>query len=1045
MVFVCQSYPDFSMTISNEREKRISLNPRYPYFKQNYYTAGDFEQFIQNWKVLPSVEKEKEVYPCCDLPTQLNWTRYQNLCLHDYYNTFLYIFEKFKKGCFLQIHDNQLKTFLPYSKQGFRNEWGQYLRIDPRFQTIQRMMKYISEHDHTFPYDEKRINNDLSSWYGNNGLVRFEYPLSENDTGYNMLKDMFECLVRERKLPDIDFFLGKRDHPWLTLDGHEPYDAFFGKRRLISHEYRKYAPILSMNSTDKHADIPIPTWEDWRRVAYQEEGKIFSRDNMTYPSVASFDAIPWASKKATLVFRGASTGRGTTLQNNPRLFFSELSKQNRCDENGIPFLDVGISKWNLRPRKSPESDYLTTLYVDTLDLPTLDYMNPLEQCKYKYILHLPGHTAAYRLSLELYYGSVIFIYPCSNYLWFFKMLKPWEHYIPLEPELSEEDVFAKLEWCRNHDAECQQIAKNAKKFAQQYLSREGILNYLQAVFWKLKDCGVNVQYMEKSILESQKNYIDEYLQRRQEALYNKPVFFLSEIFEDALYDRDPMTLSRVTTNPIFMSYFFNYLFHHRYLVSFLQRCLTTAEFKNSKNSELSLFTFYNSTWIAKKIKSSWKNDELHQLFIGYRTMNELALRLPNFMFTYYAHEDLNREDNQSSMQIFVEYKKCPTLEQMIREKKMNLEELIFMWSQLCLVLEEAQMHSGFIHMDLYPWNILVEEKPTEVIYLQKYKLTTRFNPILIDYGNSHIVHGGRHFYTTTPFYFNRFQDIISIVFSSLDIFLHTSILSSLEIQKCIKIMNFFSGSCMFSKNSFTSISQIKQFIRKQKKFSTMLSSPKTTFQEFRPLLFFQYLHKLQQNPHLVILKQKQKPDYTPYYGPFTHHFNLLSVYQSLLVKETSIPPEDLAIWLRRMWSFFFEEIGKYDVEVDYKFFFVHVQNYMQYYSLLEKQFEQIFKMKIWKISKKLGHESTIQQIALSKDEIQKLTRNTLQQNNLNRCFPKLPLLNTHNCALCDAKCFYQNDQYYQNIDALYNIKQWGFSDVLDDVDLFQYRTYDIQS
>ena len=250
---------------------------------------------------------------------------------------------------------------------------------------------------------------------------------------------------------------------------------------------------------------------------------------------------------------------------------------------------------------------------------------------------------------------------------------------------------------------------------------------------------------------------------------------------------------------------------------------------------------------------------------------------------------------------------------------------------------------------------------------------------------------------------------------------------------------------MFSKNSFTSISQIKQFIRKQKKFSTMLSSPKTTFQEFRPLLFFQYLHKLQQNPHLVILKQKQKPDYTPYYGPFTHHFNLLSVYQSMLVKETSIPPEDLAIWLRRMWSFFFEEIGKYDVEVDYKFFFVHVQNYMQYYSLLEKQFEQIFKMKIWKISKKLGHESTIQQIALSKDEIQKLTRNTLQQNNLNRCFPKLPLLNTHNCALCDAKCFYQNDQYYQNIDALYNIKQWGFSDVLDDVDLFQYRTYDIQS
>ena len=1042
MVFVRQTHPDFYVASPPEKEKRRNLNSRYPYFKQNYFTAGDFDQFIKNWKVLKNIPKEKEVNDSVDMPFQTDWAKYKNLCVHDYYNTFLYIFEKFKKGCFLQIHDNTLKTFLPFSKQSFQNEWGKHLQIDPRFKTIQRMMKYISTHDTTFPYDEKRINGDLSSWYGNNGLVRFEYPLSENDTGYNMLKDMFECLVRERKLPDIDFFLGKRDYPWLTLNGDESYDAFFGEKRLLSHNYRNYAPILSMNTTDRHADIPIPTWEDWRRVAYQDEKKIFSRDFLTYPSNEEFESIPWGDKKPTIVFRGASTGRGTTVRNNPRLFFSALSMENHVDENGIPLLDIGINKWNMRPRKTVDSKYLTTFYKEELSIPTLNYMDPMEQSKYKYILHLPGHTAAYRLSLEMFYGSVIFIYPSSNYLWFYKMLQPWKHFIPLEEDLSHEDLFAKLKWCREHDAEAEEIANNAREFAKKYLSREGILNYLQGVFWKLYEANISIVYAEPGIFGMQKHYIDMYLQQRQQTLYEKPIIFLTDLFEDAV-SRNSESVRLVSANPIFMSYFFNHLHHHRYLPEFLTKYIINQNFINSKNSDLSLYQFHNTTWIGKKIKSTWKDDEHHQLFIGYRTMNELALRLPNFMYTYYAYQTLNSDQSNSHIHIFVEYKDCPTLEQMIRQKKITLDELITIWAHLCLILEEAQMHSGFIHMDLYPWNILIEEKETSVVYLQKYKFTTKFNPILIDYGNSHIVHGGHHFYTTTPFHFNRLQDIISIVLSSLDIFLHTSILKYHDVQKCIGIMNYFSSSCMFSGESFTSLGQIKQFVRKNKKFSAMLSLPKTSFQECRPMFFLQYLKKLNHVPSFTILKQKTKMVFIPYDCPLVHHFNLLYIFETLLVPKLDIPSEDLAIWLRRMWNLFFEDVRNYDIEVDYKYFFIHIQNYVKFYSMVESKLQKLFGIHVWKTPKQLGHETIIDNAHCSKEQIETITKKILTSTTRPRTFPHLPILPTHNCAKCDTTWSKKNTEYYRNVDYLFDLKTWQFSSRLDDIDFFQFKTYDV--
>jgi hypothetical protein len=115
-----QQNPDF---VYNEEDQknyvRECFNTRYNYFRQNYYTAGDLEQFLERWKNLPrDTEKNNK---CIQSYGTIPISFENKLCIHDYFNTFQYINEKFKKGCFLQFHSNELETFIPFSKQNFKN------------------------------------------------------------------------------------------------------------------------------------------------------------------------------------------------------------------------------------------------------------------------------------------------------------------------------------------------------------------------------------------------------------------------------------------------------------------------------------------------------------------------------------------------------------------------------------------------------------------------------------------------------------------------------------------------------------------------------------------------------------------------------------------------------------------------------------------------------------------------------------------------------------------------------------------------------------
>ena len=997
-----QQNSDFCYEVEEQKEyKRNSFNSRYNYFRQNYYTAGDLEQILEKWgNYIRNEERNKEIIKKYGtIPIEFN----QELCIHDYFNTFRYIQEKFKKGCFLQIKNNKLETFLPFSKQGFKNEWGNKVIIDPKFESIENMMRYIHNYDKTFPFDEKKIHRDVYSWYGNNGLVRFEFPLTENDSGYNMLKDMIVTLCKEREIPDVDFFLNKRDFPILNKDKTEAYDSFFGKNQnLLSHHYEKYVPILSMNVTDNSMDIPIPTWDDWRFIANVYDGKLFGKEYTIFPKIKDFDQVKWEDKIPTIIWRGSSTGRGTTEKDNIRLFLHNYSKRKERDDDNHLFMDINITKWNLRPRKHPNNPYLRTILREDFDFEKGNYMSIMDQIQYKYCINLPGHSCAYRLSLQLFSGSLVFSYPCENRLWFYNQLEPWKHYIPIEKEFSIEEIIEKIKWCKKNDEKCKKIVENARCFAEKYLSKDGILDYLQKVCCSIADKN-KILYSEKSLHSIQQENIKEKLFQYEESQKQ----FFPEFYKSSIW----------IMNKRYISNFFYNLKKDKKFNLFLEKNKKKENLIQSKKTNINLYEYRGVQWIEKIIKKNWKRDDLHQIFIGYFFINNLVKVCPHFVHTY-SHIE---EEDQTK--IYLEYKNLETLDKLIRDKKLTFQNLIHIWVNICCGLEIAQNYCGFLHMDLYPWNILIEPKKKKIKY-HSLGIETDFDlvPIMIDYGNSHVVDNGTHYYNTTPFQLNSSNDILCMVLSSLDIFLSKMTLTSHDSKILFSIMKYFYETSSIPNKNFFSIHHVKQFIKVNKKFSNILCNM-DRIERKKPIDFIYFLFREnyinREKFHFFSLDSQLRFSSIHFPNIFQLFFNEMEMIRYLLKTDESkkIDIETIFTLYRRIFIHFKKILKIIKYKNQYQKIYI---NHIVHFFIHEYRkgilfLENLHNMKVWKNHNIDDVLNILDNYPLPKIFDSILSSVIPYENNK----PKVPFLKTHICIRCQDNRSDVSEDFFDKLQLLY--------------------------
>jgi serine/threonine protein kinase len=691
---------------------------------------------------------------------------------------------------------------------------------------------------------------------------------------------MLEELCANFKVPDIEFFINRRDFPILTKDGTEPYNHIWGKTQpLVSHSYDKYLPILSMSKTDRYADVLIPTWDDWARIQSYEK-KYFPATEQDYS--ATFD-IRWSDKKQTAVFRGTSTGCGVDVETNPRLKLAYLSTLTYPTDGGVPYLDAKLTKWNLRPRKLEGETYLKTIDINSLKRKKIDiykiddkgnyirdktqnyyrndygkyiidnengkyikhhsgykyvkhgnkipnFLSPKQQSGYKYIIHVDGHVSAFRLSLELSMGSVILLVDSEWKIWYRDLLLPFgdkydekfAHYVPIKEDLS--DLIEKIQWCRDNDKKCEQIAKNSLEFFRTYLQKDGALQYMQKMLVNLKKEMGTYLYNSKTplqiIIEDEYKNINRSFPTIQKNIKDLSICPPMERCYGLLQGMEFVVRKIIAeTNFEDVALFGNKIF---------ENSLKTVIVKAAKLGGFSMVV--KTTSDSKKIE-----EHIHEAFVGIMCTNKLLKFIPNFAYVFGLYE-------KGSYNLVSEFINGETLFNYINSDKFSVSEFIFIVLQLCLALEVAQNTCGFVHYDLTPWNIILKrtDEPKTFDYIISHKRVIRLRtsciPVIIDFGKSHVIHEGVHHGFVNMFKMSTVQDIIILLVKSIDQIINKKKkLEENDRKNIIDLMNFISNTRYCPKKfNYTDDYELREFLKNARKYASLISDDKYELESLKP-------------------------------------------------------------------------------------------------------------------------------------------------------------------------------------------------------------------
>lgn len=278
----------------------------------------------------------------------------------------------------------------------------------------------------------------------NNALFRY---FSDNEQAFERLdfEKAIITLCEIAKLPDLDFI-------YCDLDGLplENLDENFFKT--------VFCPVLC------HAKL-----KDFNNLILIPDHNSLSKNwKIQFDSILKENKkISWELKINKGFWRGGTNDRRYTEENfygGPRIIISKLSKK-YCG-----LIDAGITRsWSFQMEDLLKKEDLIKNH-ETIQ----------KHLEYKYLPVLDGVMCTYPgFQWRLLSNCVCFKQNSNQIQWFYSALRPYEHYVPIENDLS--DLIEKIIWARNNDGKCRSISKNARDFALSNLTLEDIYVYLYMV------------------------------------------------------------------------------------------------------------------------------------------------------------------------------------------------------------------------------------------------------------------------------------------------------------------------------------------------------------------------------------------------------------------------------------------------------------------------------------------------------------------------------------------------------------------------------------
>jgi hypothetical protein len=302
-------------------------------------------------------------------------------------------------------------------------------------------------------HDDSILNLPYTS-----GIVRVpsKVPLywdggySRCHVGSSIEQYVFECIRRQPE--KVSAIFTQSD----GIIGDEEFD------RMISSLGRE--DRANSKASQTFAELERATREGTFPLVCMLCSRQFARDNMillplddetfTYGLshvLRDVPKIPWSERKPVAYWRGASSGC-----DRPTLRKRVLDCLFTFPHANVRFTPGG---WDFNDKAIPE-EYFTHTRVG---LP--------EHVENKYILIVDGNCIASAHQWVFGSGSVpIMITHPDNEYWFKKYLQPMVHYVPIAYDLS--DLQEKITWLVEHDAEAEQIAKNAMYLSQTVFTPE---------------------------------------------------------------------------------------------------------------------------------------------------------------------------------------------------------------------------------------------------------------------------------------------------------------------------------------------------------------------------------------------------------------------------------------------------------------------------------------------------------------------------------------------------------------------------------------------
>jgi hypothetical protein len=109
---------------------------------------------------------------------------------------------------------------------------------------------------------------------------------------------------------------------------------------------------------------------------------------------------------------------------------------------------------------------------------TSDKLDMGNQTSFKYSIHAEGNGMwADRLAIQLFGSSAIIKQSTACGMWFEPLLESYRHYIPVDQHFS--DIVRQVRWAKANDEDAQQIVRNAREFAGDYLSVSGVETFAE--------------------------------------------------------------------------------------------------------------------------------------------------------------------------------------------------------------------------------------------------------------------------------------------------------------------------------------------------------------------------------------------------------------------------------------------------------------------------------------------------------------------------------------------------------------------------------------